>query len=732
MVGFSPWRAPLALALLVAPSAALGATCGSLVPSSSGHSAASRLVTASDLIELRDIGNEGAADPTSPIAVAPDGRSIAFQIRRADIATNSYCFGLYVLALDGHAPPREIDRGGEPIMWPGIWFDAITPKLSGYLQVNQPQWSPGGEAIAYLRKDKGVTQLWLASADGQGARPLTRSLIDVIDFQWAADGRSILYRDRPHYRAIGAQIEHEGLRGFHYDDRWQPDDDATRPLIFDRAPPALHRIAIATGDDLPLADQAGAAWRDLDDEHRVRRADGVIAAIVPSDPSNLTSDTIVEIKRAGAARDRCRARQCRGHLAGIWWEPGSGDLLILRREGWGHETNALYRWRPGDGEAALVMRTEALVTGCRVATTGLACMAENALRPRYIVVIDTHSGIMSTLFDPNPDFGALQLGSVRRLYWKNALGLQAFGDLVLPPGHRPGQRHPLVVTQYVSRGFLRGGTGDAYPIQLMAAAGYAVLSTQDPGSVADHKPARTDVELNRHNVVGAADARSGLSSLEGGVAKAVATGLVDPDRMAITGLSDGAFKARYAILHSRLFKTALISSCCDDPTSDALLGTLNMANRHAFGWPAIGDFKDPLWSSFSLLARARNFDIPLLIQASSHEYLQSVVTVMAMQQNRKPVDLYVYPDEYHVLWQPAHRAAYYQRDLDWLDFWLRGGVPSDIGPARAAEFRRWAQLRADWQASRSARDRSGPGTMIPHRKAGGAGSSRLTRVPGRV
>src|SRR3546814_10238323 len=40
---------------------------------------------------------------------------------------------------------------------------------------------------------------------------------------------------------------------------------------------------------------------------------------------------------------------------------------------------------------------------------------------------------------------------------------------------------------------------------------------------------------------------------------------IDRDHIAITGLSDGASAATYALIHSKIFSLAFLSTCCDDP-----------------------------------------------------------------------------------------------------------------------------------------------------------------------
>src|SRR3546814_11299960 len=91
-------------------------------------------------------------------------------------------------------------------------------------------------------------------------------------------------------------------------------------------------------------------------------------------------------------------------------------------------------------------------------------------------------------FNPNPEFAAIKLGKVERLRWTNDRGLPAWGDLALPPDYDGRTRLPLVIVQYRSRGFLRGGIGDDYSIHLLAASGFTVLSFQSPPHCSSASP----------------------------------------------------------------------------------------------------------------------------------------------------------------------------------------------------------------------------------------------------
>jgi hypothetical protein len=57
----------------------------------------------------------------------------------------------------------------------------------------------------------------------------------------------------------------------------------------------------------------------------------------------------------------------------------------------------------------------------------------------------------------------------------------------------------------------------------------------------------------------------------------------------------------------------------------------------------------------------------------------------------------VFPNEYHVKWQPAHRLAIYNRNLDWFRFWLQDYEDPD--PAKTEQYTRWRQFRAQQRAT---------------------------------
>lgn len=93
--------------------------------------------------------------------VAPDGRTIAFELLG----------DLYAMPISG---------------------GSAAPLATGAPFQSQPRYSPDGTRLAFISDASGSDNVWVAAADGSGARALTslrRAL--VLSPAWSADGRSI-------------------------------------------------------------------------------------------------------------------------------------------------------------------------------------------------------------------------------------------------------------------------------------------------------------------------------------------------------------------------------------------------------------------------------------------------------------------------------------------------------------------------------------------------------------
>jgi dipeptidyl aminopeptidase/acylaminoacyl peptidase len=686
------------LVAAAAPAAPAAAGCADLIPQpiQPGPRGA---ITPLDLLRLRDIGYPDAvlSGGPSPLALAPDGRRIAFVIRRADPDTNGYCQGLVVLALAPGSRPALVDRGGELITVTDVQRGMFV--RGGLPALNIPAWSPDGQWLAYLKRIGGRTQAWRVRADGTRAAQVTHALSDVEGVAWSSDDRSLLYATRPALPALAAAITREGQSGWLYDARVVT-FSGPRPQIRERdAPLAAFAIDPDTGAERPAtAEEASrrelAGLAGLIRPASAASPDGRRAWLAPDGPGIMAPGRLHAADASGTEL-HCPEPACLGGIIALWWSADGQELRYVRRQGWNNEETALYRWRPGQGGPKMVLVTTDALIGCIPDGATAICARESPARPRRLVAIDLANGRSSLVFDPNPEFARLDLGTVERLHVRTNIGLPAWADLVLPPGYRPGTKLPLVVVQYNSRGFLRGGTGDEYPIFPLAARGYAVLSFEKAPFAASLDPTITDWNkasaLNDRNW---ADRRSLLSAIETAVQLTIARGIADPQRIGISGVSDGATTVRFAMINSKLFAAASISSCCLEPwTVNTYAGIAFAEFAQATGYPSLLRPDPKFWQAASLAMNATRVDTPLLMQLNDDDgYLIALEAFESLREAGKPVEMYVFPGEFHIKWQPVHRLAIYRRNLDWFDFWLRGIEDPDA--AKVAQYQRWRGMRA--------------------------------------
>ena len=691
---------PLAAIILVALPVAAKATaaadpaCSTILPPSR-LTPGQRTLTPEDLARLRDIG---PAEPqyfaSSFFTLSPDRRWAAFQLRQGDPQRNRYCVAMVLLDLSGRSPPRIVDQGEEPILLT-IDLRNIPDMPNGIMRVITPRWSADGKWIAFLKQEHGSIQVWRAFADGSGSAPLTRSEVNVADFRIGNGGSSIIYATRPSVDRERREIDKDGLNGWHYDDRFAP-WISKAPFPRATADRQIQVLDLASGQVRgPTPDEAGLLAAD-------DRFPAYGGAPQPTGVDGL--EISATLLAGGARRGSLRAHRPDGSVATCdapacegafdpWWMPGRTHVRFRRSEGWAEASSAIYDWDLTSGRVLRLYVTDDLLTSCAPDGTSVICLIDSSLAPRRLIRLDPGTGTRETLFDPNPEFAHLTLGRPERLHWRNAFGIETIADLVLPVGYVPGQRYPTVVVQYDTRGFLRGGTDDEYPIQAFANRGYAVLSFSSPNSPAEKQGAKNFEEAGRLDLRNFVNRRNIQSSLELGVRLAIDRGIADPRYIGITGLSDGSSTVEWALIHSSLFAAAAMSSCCWDPTFISRVGPVAARHFLAEGYPGVLERDDPFWKDMSLEINARRISTPILVNASEEELPEALETYTGLREAGVPVDMFVYPGEYHGRWQPAHRLATYRRSLDWFDYWLRG-LRSNA-PDRQSELKEWDRLRRE-------------------------------------
>jgi hypothetical protein len=330
---------------------------------------------------------------------------------------------------------------------------------------------------------------------------------------------------------------------------------------------------------------------------------------------------------------------------------------------------------------------------CDVGGGKMICVLESPSEPPALFALDLNRGVSVRLYDPNEDLRRKRFPRVDRLVWNNAEGLRTSADLVYPHGYTSHNRYPLVITQYVEGGFLRGNTGDENPIFAYAKSGFFVLSFRQTRP-APEKPGLSYAERNRRTQHGRKWRKSIQDSLDIVIRDLIERGFVDPSRVAYTGLSGGGNQIDYALANGRRIAVAITSTCCSDPRSWVVAPLYP-------GYYEAMDVENPMtdksrsrWSTISPALHVDDIHTAILANVAEHERFWFQPLWALMLNAHKPMETYIYSGENHVKFQPVHLSAIQHRNIDWLRFWLQGH--EDAAPAKAEQYVRWRRLRVDW------------------------------------
>ena len=676
-----------------------------------------RHATAHDLLTLRDIDT---------FSVSPDGRFIAYQLRWADTERNEYRLEWFVAPSRPGPDPWSIGRAGEVHLdgagggFPGGTIRAISPAL----------WSPDGRSIAYLKKKDSEVQVWQSDLEGKSQEQLTKSEADVRRFVWDKSGEKIYFEADAESRSELIELRTaESRTGYLLDERFFPGGRSypavrksmqTVLMVYDleerlerRATSGESAVfhSLTAPQDVPGRKQARSVRRFTDG--------GKIAWTEPANEADAGIRPLQTIYVSNSADSeeatRCEQPFCTGYIKGIWWSTDGQEIYYQLWEGVNRGDFAIYAWNIANQKVRKVFRgKDSWLRECIERQSILICAHETPVTPKRIVALNMADGSLTAIVDPNPRFQEIGLTEVERIEWTNdwdGWGRAAFGHLVKPIHYEPGKKYPLVVVQYRSRGFLRGGVGDEYPIHVLASNGFAVLSVDRPVPWELYASATNNTELVRrmfgdeHN-----DWNVVLQSLENGLDAVESKGFVDTERVGISGLSDGAVTVLNSLVNSDRFAAAAASSSVWDPILYYISGDSwrDQIKAIGFGYPEGSAIE--FWRRISPALNAKNISTPLLLQLPDYEFVPSMQLITSMKEHEKVLEAYIFPNEYHIKWQPAHRLAIYKRNVDWFNFWLQG--VEDPDPTKAQQYERWRKLRKQHEVSQqpdeTARGAKGP------------------------
>ncbi|WP_242360202.1 MULTISPECIES: S9 family peptidase [unclassified Anaeromyxobacter] len=664
--------------------------------------AAPRPFTVDDLVALPRVG--------AP-ELSPDGARVAFTVGRLDRAGDKISSALYVVPAAGGVRRQLTDRDE---------------------RISSPRFSPDGKRLAFVSTRGGTPQAHVVDLASGEIRPVSDLPGGVSELLWAPDGASLLVTADVDPRcgadaacAARAEAEAKGKPRlatrllFRHWNEWRErlrthvlrvplDGGAPADLTpGDRdAPPAVRGgvddLAVSPdGKTLyftSVADPLEAASTNADvfavplaggEARRVTSGPGWDASPRPSPDGNRIA--WLSQARGGYESDRFRVmvagtdgKDARDLTAGtelsasdLHWARGGAALRFAALTSGYHE---LYEVDVRSGKIAKLAGTPALGGRPRVNVqsvsysadgTRAAALVDGISAPPEVAVLEGAPG--KARWAERTRLAADALAGVARPMLRpleaiSKDGTKVFGWIVLPAGHRDGERHPAAVLVH---GGPQGAWNDAWTSRwnamLYAARGYAVVLPNPRGSTG-YGQAYVDAVSRDWGGKPYED----LMAL---VDAAIALGTVDGERMCAAGASYGGYMVHWLNGQTDRFRCLVSHAGIFDLEAFFYRTEELWFPEWEFGGTPFEQPGD--YQKFSPSRFVQRWHTPTLVSVGELDYRtgvdQGYAAFTALQRRGIPSKLLAFPDEGHWVSKPKNARVFYDVVLGWLD--------EHIGPA---------------------------------------------------
>jgi dipeptidyl aminopeptidase/acylaminoacyl peptidase len=630
--------------------------------------------TVDDVLAVKGVGE---------VAVSPDGRRIAYVVTERSVDNNVANSDIWIVSTAG-GDARRITSG---------------PRAD-----RSPQWAGDGRWIAFLsdRNDDRRTQVHGIDPDGGEAWALTRHESSISTFRLSPDGKRLLFRATGPAPREDEELARQRGKAIVRDSAWTADFVRLWELTVAGREPATARAVSPEGlhvtsmewapDSRALAFSASPQPTLISAEHA--------AVFVQSEPGAESRPLTVMPGAetvAGWPRDLGLIVSASGEYVGtannrLWLVPDTGgdavsltdsldenaafvaasprELLVEAAVGTGH---ALFRIPLAAGRAAgppQRVSDARFNSGFDAAAGTLAFISESGSEPPDVFVSTGSTFAPKRLTTMNPQVRAFGHGVRRVVTWKSAADSESIeGVLTLPVGYEEGSRVPLLLVVHGGPAGVSSlrypATTGAYPVQLFASLGYAVLQPNFRGSTGYGARFRG---LNHGDILGKdwIDVNSGVDAM-------IRSGIADSTKLGLMGWSYGGFQTFWGVTATRRFAAASAGAGVNDLS--AFFSQTDISDYLGMLLASAPWDKPELWLERSAYRKVKDVTTPLLIQSGAEDRRvspeQSIQFYEAMKRiGKAPVKLVLYPGQGHGVTDVRLNRDLMIRNVEWFSYWI--------------------------------------------------------------
>ena len=632
--------------------------------------------------------------------IAPDGSHVAYTLFENDFKNNKDMTQLWVVSTQGGAPV-QLTFGEEP--------------------VGEFEWSADNQWIAFKRKG----ELGFMQASGGEAKILDLGTKGFGSMQFSPDGSALYYtagtdKDRGLDKEDAALIE---ARKERYGDYTVVREDGgyqhvwrvglTGDMDLDGKPEQLtggrdysvtgyalspdgSQVAFTTWPSPHLADllkgrlyvmdAAGGKPELIDDDYGVKstpvwHADGDKLAYTNATGFPTLSDIIIRDTDGDNPKTIDMPTYDPNLLA------FSGDTILF---GASDRTGlSLFQVDASSGNIARIGSPDEYNSGFTVSADGETRAYLSATRTSLSEVVVASGADVKTLTTLSVQIADMELPSKEPITWQSDNGLEIEAVLTKPAGYKPGKRYPLYVRTHggptgTDRPIIGAAARSFYQPEVLAAEGgkdgALVLQTNYRGSAGYGEAFQTS-NLKNLGIGPARDIIAGVKML-------VDEGMVDPDRVACLGWSQGGHISAMLATYSDICTAAIMGAGISDWRTYYYNTDITQFTTEYFGATPLAD--DAVYAKTSPVTYIENAKTPVLIQHGENDQRVPIANGYQLRQLLldKGVDarMIVYSDMQHGPNKPRTRRAISEHALTWFREHLFGeNTPNYVHPVPAKE-----------------------------------------------
>ncbi len=585
--------------------------------------------------------------------------------------------------------------------------------VTGKVNVSKIQWTPDGQGISFLsrRGDDKKTSLYLIPLAGGEARKLVSHKTSISDYTWRPDGKQVAFLSTADQDPKQKALKAKGFNAEVYEEQLQNTQIWLADSNFDTndSPKSLETTGsaseisyspdgtklLAAFSDTPLIDHfymyrrfrvlnaaTGQVLAKITNLGKIGTSawspDGTQIAICSGEDINDPSEGRLMLVSANGGEPREIMKDYLPNVMDFHWLNDS-QIIFLAEDGCsraiGKVTTAGERTMIVEDPTAPILEHMSVCDDAR----HIAFYGSTPRHPGEVFLSD--NARIQRMTHSNPWLENKELGKQEIVSYQSRDGKKIEGVLIYPVGYQPGSTVPLIVYVHggpeasVANGWI---TGYSQPGQVAAANGFAVFCPNYRGStgrgVAFAKDHQSDYGGKEFN-----DIIDGMDHL-------IALGIVDKDKVGITGGSYGGFATAWcSTFHSERFAAGVMFVGISNQISKS--GTTDIPDEmyHVHARKRI--WED--WQFFlerSPIYYVEKCRTPLLIMHGKEDSRVHPSQSMELYRNLKilgqtPVRLVFYPGEGHGNRKAAARYDYHLRMMRWMTHYLQGSggeAPSQV------------------------------------------------------